>query len=373
MRFLFCCNTLHGFCNFRLDVVRHLAEKGNEILIVYPHLDGDDLLIAGLPKGCNAVKCSMSPTGKNLFRDIKLFVELRRIIERHKPDIVFNYTIKPNIYGGLASAMIGVPSVAVVPGLGYSFTNRGVFCSLLRKFYVWSLKKASCVVTLNKSDQKALKKQGIEDVVLFDGGEGVNLERFTFSEGDFSFPRFLMVARLLYDKGYSEFVVAAKAVKANYPEVQFDIAGTLNESNPSGVPESVVRNDEASGFIRYLGYVEDIGGQLSDPNTVVVLPSYYREGMNRSLMEACACGRPVITTSLPGLREIVEDGVNGFLVKPKDEDDLIKAIVSFLQLPVDKRRQMGLESRKLAEDRFDVRRVLSSYEAIIKKIIEDDV
>lgn len=369
MRFLFCCNTLHGFCNFRLDVVRHLAEKGNEILIVYPHLDGDDLLIAGLPKGCGSVKCSMSPTGKNLFKDFKLFVELRIIIRRYMPDVVFNYTIKPNIYGGLASAMIGVPSVAVVPGLGYSFTNHGVFCSLLRKFYVWSLKKASSVVTLNVSDRQALIDNGIKEVVLLEGGEGVNLDRFAFTEGDFSYPRFLMVARLLYDKGYSEFVQAAKAVKTTHPEVLFDIAGTLNESNPSGVPEFVIRADEASGFIRYLGYVEDIGRQLSDPNTVVVLPSYYREGMNRSLMEACASGRPIITTDLPGLRELVEEGVNGYLIQPKDKTDLSRAIISFLQLPIEKRRQMGIESRKMVERKFDVRKVISSYDAIIQKIV----
>lgn len=160
-----------------------------------------------------------------------------------------------------------------------------------------------------------------------------------------------MVARLLYDKGYSEFVSAARIVKETRPDVRFDIAGTLNEANPSGVPKSVIAGDDASGCIRYLGYVEDIKSQLTDPNTVVVLPSYYREGMNRSLMEACACGRPVITTNLPGLREVVEDGVNGFLVLPKDERDLTKAIFSFLQLPVEKRRQMGRESRKLAEDR----------------------
>ena len=184
MRFLFCCNTLHGFCNFRLDVVKHLAKEGNEVIIVYPHFDGDDLLIACLPRGCRAVRCSMSPTGKNLFVDIKLFFELRKIIKTLRPDMVFNYTIKPNIYGGgVASAMMGVPSVAVVPGLGYSFTSRGSFCALLRKFYLWSLKRASYVVTLNKSDQLTLTKRGIKGVVLFDGGEGVNLARFPFSEG----------------------------------------------------------------------------------------------------------------------------------------------------------------------------------------------
>lgn len=373
MRFLFCCNTLHGFCNFRLDVVEHLIGKGNEAVIVYPHKDGDEATLKTLPNGCRAVECRMSPNGKSVFQDFGYFFRLLRVFRREKPDLVFNYTIKPNIYGGLAAKLKSIPSVAMAPGLGYSFSRKGLFGYVLRKLYVLALGLAKAVFVLNSSDLDCLIKAGLngKKIILLEGGEGINLKKFPYTEGEFSHPRFLMVSRLLYDKGYREFVSVAKRVKEIYQDVCFDIVGTINEQNPAGVPKSVVEDDVKSRSIRYLGYKEDIFRELSDPNTVVVLPSYYLEGMNRSLMEACSCGRPVITTNLPGLRELVVEGENGYLVEPRDEVSLYDKIKAFLELPVERRVQMGRRSREIAETHFNVERVKSMYDKIIGRIITD--
>ena len=136
MRILFCCNTLHGFCNFRLDVVEHLIGKGNEAVIVYPSKDGDEDTLKTLPAGCRAVACQMSPNGKSLFQDAVYFFRLLKVFSQERPDVVFNYTIKPNIYGGIAAGIKGIPSVAMAPGLGYVFSRKGAMGALLRKFYV---------------------------------------------------------------------------------------------------------------------------------------------------------------------------------------------------------------------------------------------
>lgn len=375
MRILFCSNTLRGFCNFRLDVVTHLIGKGNEAVIVYPHKKGDEDILKTLPAGCRAVACSLSPNGKSLLQDVRYFFGLLRVFGQEKPDVVFNYTVKPNIYGGIVAKIKGIPSVAVVPGLGYVFARKGTIGAVLRRFYLMGLHLAQSVFVLNSSDRDCLVRAGLkeEKVVLLDGGEGVNLNRYPFSEGRYQSPRFLMISRLLYTKGYREFVTVAKGVKDSYPEVRFEIAGALSETNPAAVQQSIVQADEQAGCIRYLGYIEDIAKELADPDTVVVLPSYYKEGMNRSLMEACSCGRPVITTNLPGLKELVSDGENGYLAEPGNPDSLYEKIVAFLELPAAQRIQMGHRSRELAESRFDVESVKTVYEKTIATILKANV
>lgn len=375
MRILFCSNTLQGFCNFRLDVVEYLIGNGNKAVIVYPYKDGDDIIVEKLPIGCSAMQCRMSPNGKSPVQDFCYFLGLLKIIRQVNPDLVFNYTIKPNIYGGIAARIRGVPSVAVVPGLGYAFARGGVMGRFLRKFYIFGLRLAKAVFVLNSSDSDCLIKAGLngDKFVLLSGGEGVNLERFPFSEGEYSHPRFLMISRLLYDKGYREFVSVAKRITKLYTDTCFEIAGTLNEHNPNSVLRSELEADESSGCIRYLGYIEDISKELVDPNTVVVLPSYYREGMNRSLMEACSCGRPIITTNLPGLKEFVVEGKNGYLVEPNNVDSLYEKIVAFMELPVEKRMQMGHRSREMAEMQFDVEIVKTQYDRTIEKILKANV
>jgi len=370
MRFLFCSNTLQGFCNFRLDVVEHLIGKGNEAIIVYPYMAGDEGTLMKLSDICRSIECRMSPNGRSLIRDAGYFQRLLKVFKREKPDLVFNYTVKPNIYGDFAASILGIPAIAIVPGLGYSFAKKGLLGIMLRKFYVLGLSLAKTVFVLNASDRECLIREGLkgEKIVLLKGGEGINLQRFPYSEGIYLHPRFLMISRLLYDKGYREFVTVAERIKAIYPDTRFEIAGSIIEHNPAGVPRSEVENDVHAGRFVYLGHVDDISKELSDPNTVVVIPSYYREGMNRSLMEACSSGRPIITTNLPGLKELVNEGENGFLVEPQDVDSLFEKVVAFMKLPVELRVQMGQNSRKIAESCFSIEGVLKEYDSAIDKV-----
>lgn len=188
MRILFCCNTLQGFCNFRLDVVRHLVGKGNEAIIVYPSKKGVEKALRSLPDGCKAVPCEMSPNGKSLVQDARLLFRLLHIFKKEAPDIVFNYTVKPNIYGGIAARLRNIPSVAMAPGLGYTFACDGWVGVLLRRYYTFGLSLAEKVMVLNSSDLDRLAEAGIDrkKAVLLQGGEGVDLDRYPFTEGDYN-------------------------------------------------------------------------------------------------------------------------------------------------------------------------------------------
>lgn len=174
---------------------------------------------------------------------------------------------------------------------------------------------------------------------------------------------FLMIARLLYDKGYQEYVDAARVIGHDRSDVEFLLLGRIDEAYPKHVPESIVRQDDASGVIRYLGYIDDVQSIIRQSDCIV-LPSFYNEGLSRVLMEACAMRKPIITTNIPGCREAVEDGCNGYLVPPMDVEALVNAIRRFLLLSSEERTQMGDYGRQKAEKQFDVRHVIETYRRI---------
>lgn len=174
---------------------------------------------------------------------------------------------------------------------------------------------------------------------------------------------FLMIARLLYDKGYHEYVEAAQKIKKEFPDVQFRLLGAFAESSPNHVPKSIVVRDCSNGYINYLGFSSNVIPIIQEADCIV-LPSFYLEGLSRTLMEGLAIGKPIITTDIPGCRETVDDGVNGFLVKPKDVNSLVSAIERFLELSQEQRHEMGRRSRQKAEKEFDVKEVIAIYKQI---------
>ncbi len=207
-----------------------------------------------------------------------------------------------------------------------------------------------------------------EKMLLFKGGEGVNLKKYPYAKNEFKCPvRFLMVARVLYDKGYTEFVEAAALVKKHFPDISAELLGPMDESSPMGVPGSVVEQDVAEGKITYLGVTEDVPAYVRRDSVVVV--SSYHEGLNRSLMEACAMARPVITTDVPGCRETVEDGRNGFLVPQKDSAALADAMIRFIDLTREEKVMMAEASYEKACSCFGMEPVLKAYEAIIEELV----
>lgn len=367
MKILFCDNSLRDLLNFRGEVIGHFARQGIDVVLVAPQTceyQPDQANIRYIP-------VKMNRSGTNPFADFAYFVTLYRIYRAEKPDAVFHYTIKPNIYGTIAARINRRKSVAMVAGLGYMFTGNSIGKRLGRLLYKAGLRCAHRVLLLNSSNAEKLVGEGFiqsDRALLLHGGEGVDLTRFPYVENRFDTVRFLMVARVLYDKGYSEYVEAASVVKCKYPDVEFGLLGPLDETSPMAVPKSVVEKDVADGKISYFGVTNDVPGWLSRDGVVVVVVSSYHEGLNRSLMEACAMARPCITTDIPGCRETVNDGVNGYLVPMKDSHALAEAILRFIELPVDRKRAMAEAGRQLAVERFDVRKVLDIYDRIIEKI-----
>lgn len=367
MKIIFCDNGLRGLLNFRGSIIEYYLNKGYDIVLVYPSVTHEESLEGRIPHGCKCYQTSMIPTGMNPIKDIFLLYELFKIYKKEKPNIVFNYTIKPNIYGTLAAKFVGVKSVAMVAGLGYMFNSNGLKQKIGRILYKLGLRNADKVLTLNSTIYDTLIEKSFvnkTNIVLLKGGEGVDLNRFKYVEDSFVDTKFLMVARVLYDKGYAEYVEAAKIVKKKYPEIVFELVGPLDVESPMGVPYEVLKQDEASGAFKYLGVLNDIPSKLGEGGIVIVLPSYH-EGLSMSLIEACSMGRPIITTDIPGCRETVDNGVNGYLVPVRNVEELAVSMIKFVELSQLEKHRMSQESRKKAERTFDVKYVLDIYDKII--------
>ncbi len=370
MKILLCDNGMRGLLNFRGNVIQHFLSKGYEVVCVYPKVTHEDCLMDRVPKGCKCVQCSMVPTGMNPLADTKLFLELVKIYKSEKPDIIFHYTIKPNVYGTFAARFCGIKSVAMVAGLGYMFNSNGLKQKIGRGLYKLGLNRADRVLTLNRYIFKKLIDVSFakeEQLILLKGGEGVDLMRFKYKEDNFTTIRFLMIARVLYDKGYSEYVEAARIVKKKYPDIGIFLLGPMDEASPMGVSKEVLNKDVERGLISYLGVSNDVPGELCKSGTVIVLPSYH-EGLSMSLIEACASGRPIITTDISGCRETVDDGINGFLVPVKNSDALADAMIRFIELGAEKKQEMSKRSREKTENTFDVKYVLDVYDKLIKEL-----
>lgn len=373
MKIAFCNNNLSGFYSFRKDIAINFHQQGHEVILLYPQLTEDPNCLARLSPYCRCIPISMQPNRQNVFEDYALYKEIKRIFDKERPDIVFNYTIKPNIYSGLAAHSLGIKVVSMMAGLGYVFCGNSIKKKLMRMLYRFGLCAADKVIVLNKHSYDTIvgKYVNKDKLVLFPGGEGVNMSEYPYKENTFDEIHFLMVARLLYDKGYKEFVDAAKIVKKQYPNAHFELLGALSEDSPTGVPKAQLEEDIRNGAIEYLGVTDNVPSVASREGVVVVVASFYMEGMNRALMEACSMGRPIITTDMPGCREMVENGKSGFCIKPHDAHSLAEACLRFISLPEMEKRKMAKASYEKCKLQFDVKRVIDYYNQIIADLLPD--
>ena len=295
--------------------------------------------------------------------DLKTLLSLAVSLAHSQPHLVLTFQPKPNVYGILAAALARVPlRAAVVEGLGFAFTpgedtlKKRLVRAVLKVLYRLSFAFAHKVFFLNPDDLKEFVSQGLvrpEKAVLL-GGIGVPLEEWPPAPPHLEPLTFTLIARLLKEKGVREFAEAARRVKAKHPEARFLLIGPL-DTNPGAIPEEEVRSWVGEGVLEWIPWTDDVRPYLRQ-TSVYVLPSSYREGVPRSTQEALAMARPVITTDAPGCRETVVDGVNGFLVPPRDPEALAEAMERFIQDP-SLVEQMGWESRKLAEERFDAYKI----------------
>ncbi len=357
-------NQAFSLINFRGALIKAMAEKGHEVWALAPDYD---LNTRGIVQslGAKSLDYPLSRTGLNPVRDIASFVGLVGVLQRIKPDVVLAYAIKPVIYGTLASWIARVPKrFAMIEGLGYAFTPSGereplkrrIIRAIAQTLYRLALPRATKVFFLNPDDLNEFVQAGLvpKEKAFLLGPIGVDLEHFSPVPPVKRPVAFLLAARLLREKGVLEFVEAARRIKAKYSETRFILLGGL-DTNPGAIRREEVERWVEEGVVEWPGHVSDVRPWLAQAS-VFVLPSYYREGVPRSIQEAMATGRPVITTDAPGCRETVIPGVNGFLVPPRDVESLVAAMERFILEP-ELIERMGRESRRIAEERFDVHKI----------------
>jgi len=349
--------------NFRGPLIQEMVKRGLEVCALAPDYD-DETSKKVDQLGAKPVPYRLSRTGLNPFRDTLDFLSLIFTLLEIKPDVTFSYTIKPVIYGTLAAWILGVPRrYAMIEGLGYAFTAPGEKQELKRRalrtvaqfLYKLTLRRATRVFFLNPDDlNEFVQKRLIHPEKAFLLGPiGVDLQAFPPVPPVTAPITFLLAARLLREKGVREFVEAARQIKAKYPDTRFVLLGGL-DTNPGAIPREEVEGWVKEGLIEWPGHVADVRPYLAQAS-VFVLPSY-REGVPRSIQEAMAMARPIITTDAPGCRETVIPGVNGFLVPVRDVDALVSAMEQFIKEP-ELIERMGKESRRIAEERFDVHNI----------------
>lgn len=345
MQILILANHSGGLYDFRKDLIAELKTHAS-VAVAVPHNDRWDEL-NGLAD--RVIELPVDRRGMNLLHDGKLFRQYRAILKEIQPDLVLTYTIKPNIYGGLACRMAHIPYAVNITGLGSAIENGGWLKKFVLALYRPALKGAKVVFFENAGNRDTLAATGVvpkgRDVVLH--GAGVNLEDYPCQPYPQEGPvRFLFVGRVMHEKGVDELFAAAKRMKQQYGEqVEFHMVGSFEEAY-----KPVMDQLEQTGVVKYHGYQSDMKPFYAMAGCVV-LPSYH-EGMSNVLLEAAASGRPLITSDIPGCREAVENGVSGYLCPARDADALYEAMRRFAALPVEQRSQMGRCGRERMEQQF---------------------
>ena len=344
---------------FRGPLIAALRASGCEVGVLAPDMRPDSKIGEQVRRdGVTSLSIPLRRTGTDPLQDAALFIALCRIFRRNRPDFVLPYTVKPVIYGTLAAWLSGVPRrYALVTGLGYAFTEnrKGFLKIIVMLLYRLALARAHKVFFQNHDDERLFREMGllppsVPSVVV--NGSGVDIRHFCPAP----LPpevTFLLVARLLGDKGTREYAAAAKRIRALRPSVKFRLVGWI-DTNPDAISRSELDGWIAEGTLEFLGKLDDVRPAIA-ASTVYVLPSY-REGTPRTVLEAIAMGRPIITTVAPGCRETVADGENGFLVPVKSVDALADAMLEFIKDPALAAR-MGRRSRQIAEEKYDVDKV----------------
>ena len=364
MRILLLANNDGGLYKFRREVVEALLGGGNDVFISLPFGNYKKKLEE---MGCQLIDTSVDRRGINPIKDSKLLIAYINLIKKVKPHIVLTYTIKPNIYGGLAAAICRAPYIANVTGMGTALENSGALQKMLIMMYKAAFGKIQCVFFQNDENKRFFERHRIAvGKHKLIPGSGVNLEHFSvldYPSDDTT--EFVFISRIMKEKGIEQYFDAAKYIKNKYPQTGFHICGACEEAY-----ENTLKELQEQGVIEYHGVLSDVR-EIHKIAHCTIHPTYYPEGMSNVLLESCACGRPIITTNRSGCREIVDNGVNGYVVKEKASEDLIEKIEQFLSLPYDKKKQMGLNGRKKVEREFDRQIVVKAYLDEVNSLYEE--
>jgi glycosyltransferase involved in cell wall biosynthesis len=352
-------NTSWNIVNFRGNLIARLQREGYDVVALSPN-DGHRAALVAL--GVRHFTVEIDSKGLSPVRDLMLAVQYLRVLKQVRPVAFLGWTIKPNVYGSLAAHALGIPVINNISGLGTAFIKVGLVTRVVRLLYRTALARSATVFFQNRHDRDLFVAQRLvrEARTALLPGSGIDLAAFAPEPAVEGAPLvFLMVARLLRDKGVVEFADAARIVRASHPEVECHLLGFLDVQNRTAIDRATVERWEEECTLRYLGEAADVRPYLVGA-AAVVLPSY-REGMPRSLLEAAAMGRPLIATDVPGCTEIARAGENAFLCTARDARSLAEAMLAFLALDAEARAAMGRRSREIAEREFDVSVVEARY------------
>ena len=362
MKILVLNNCFEGLRTLRKEVFQALINEGYKVTISAP-FDASANFFKEM--GCDVVDTKFERKGMNPLKELGLILQYYKLFKKLKPDLVMTYTIKPNLYGGMACQLCGVPLIANVTGLGTAVENPSWLQKLAIILYKIGLRRPHTVFFQNQANMEFCRLHGmVKGKMRLIPGSGVNLQHHTLQ--DYPSPeeplRFIFISRLQKEKGIEEYLTAAYDMKCKYPNTEFHILGGCEKDYAKRMEE--IQKD---GIVICHGYVADVRPYLAQA-CCTVHPSYYPEGMSNVLLESCAAGRPIITTDRPGCGEIVDDGVNGFIVKQRDGHDVARKVEQFILLPYEKKREMGLAARHKVEREFDRNIVVEAYLNEIKSI-----
>jgi glycosyltransferase involved in cell wall biosynthesis len=367
---LMSANAAWNLANFRGGLIRTLIGRGFEVIAAAPRDHHAGRLTA---MGCRFVPLSMDNKGTNPLTDMRLLAQYMRIFLRERPDAFLGYTIKPNVYGSLAAHALGIPAINTVSGLGTAFIRDSWLTRAAKALYRMSFSRSRVVFFQNREDRALFVRERLLSVrrTALVPGSGVDLDRFqpidTDAQPNRAGPRFLLIARMLYDKGVGEFVEAARILGTQRPEARCALLGFLDAENRTAVARVDIERWVAEGIVDYMGDADDVRSHIAAADCVV-LPSY-REGTPRTLLEAAAMGKPLIATDVPGCREAVDHDRNGLLCKVKDVQDLARTMITFADMPAQQRQIMGKASRAKMIREFDERIVINAYLTQLSKIV----
>lgn len=361
-------NTSWYLYNFRKNTILALVNEGYKVVLVSPQ----DLYSKQLSEmGAEYYDISIDQGGTNPLKDISSLVQFIKIYRRIRPSFVLNFTPKNNIYSTLAAKLVGARVINNIAGLGALFISDSIPARIAKALYKYSQSKADFIFFQNEDDRTLFKNYQIARNVKSDRlpGSGADLSRFAVSFApDDDTVRFLLVARMLYDKGIRQYVEAARELKGKYgTQVEFRLLGFLDVDNPSSVSKGQMDTWVNEGIVDYLGTSDNVEAEIAQIDCMV-LPSYYREGVPKSLLEAGAMGKPIVTTDNVGCRETVDHGYNGFICEPRSTESLVVALDKIINMGHNQRLKFGENSRAKIEQEFDEKIVIKKYLSVLKSL-----
>ncbi|MFW3405385.1 glycosyltransferase family 4 protein [Aliarcobacter butzleri] len=355
--------------NMRANLGFAFQNQGYKVVFICPY----DKYSGNIKEHFEYIDIEVNTKGTNPIEDLKTIYRYYKTYKKVKPDIVLQYTIKPNIYGTIAASLLQIPTINNIAGLGTLFIKQNIVTKIAKWLYKISQKKATKVFFQNQDDFKMFVDEGLVQKEKCDvlPGSGVDIEKFKPVEkkDDDGVFRFLLVSRMLWAKGIQEFVDTAKIIKEKYDNVEFQLLGHLDMKSPTAISKQQMDIWVTDGYVNYLGSSDDVRVEIAQTDCIV-LPSFYREGTPRILLESASMEKPIITTDNVGCRDAVDDGVNGYLCEIKNVQDLAHKMEMMLNLPEDERKAMGQAGRKKIVKGFDEKIVINKYLVIIEGILK---